>query len=73
MLEKILDQFGAIGVKVDKQGVPILSENRFRKFTAGARKKDGAMAAGYSIMTMKSVLERRETRTAASSTFKLFS
>jgi hypothetical protein len=54
-LERVLNEFGNIGVKVDKNGVPVQSDNGFQKYTH-TRKKDGAMAALYSVMGLRAKL-----------------
>lgn len=56
-LEKCLNQFGNIGVKVDKLGHPVMSENQFRRF-ANTGKKDGAMATLYSTLGMRAMLAK---------------
>lgn len=57
-IEKVLGQFGNIGQKVDKNGAPVLSEKGFQKFE-NKGKKDGAMAAIYSILGLRATLARR--------------
>ena len=57
-IEKTLGQFGNIGQKVDKNGAPVVSEKGFQKFE-NKGKKDGAMAAIYSILGLRATLARR--------------
>lgn len=54
-LEKCLTQFGNIGVRVAKDGSPVMSENQFRRF-ANKGKKDGALASMYSTLGMRCML-----------------
>lgn len=56
-LERVLSEFGNIGVKVDKNGEPVVSEAGFQKYTH-TRKKDGAMAGIYSILGLRARLHR---------------
>lgn len=51
-LDRVLSEFGNIGVKVDKNGAPIQSEAGFQKYTH-TRKKDGAMAELYSFLGLR--------------------
>lgn len=54
-VDRILAQFGNIGVKVDRTGQPVLSEKGFQKFS-NVGKKDGAMAAMYSALGLRARL-----------------
>lgn len=51
-LDKCLAQFGNIGVRVAKDGSPVMSENHFRRFV-NKGKKDGAMASMYSALGLR--------------------
>ena len=64
-LEKVLGQFGNIGVKVDKNGLPMVSEKGFQKFV-NSGKKDGAMAALYSVLGLRATLAQRVAGAARS-------
>lgn len=67
-LTKVLNQFGGIGVKVDKQKMPSLSSNGFQQYTSSG-KKDGAMATLYSFLRMlchlNGMKQRQEEGSAA--------
>lgn len=56
-LEKCLNQFGNIGVKVDRHGQPVMSDQQFRRF-ANTGKKDGALAAMYSVLGLRAIIAR---------------
>ena len=49
MLDKTLLQFGGIGVKVDKEGLPVKSGKGMQQFIESG-KKDGAMATLYAVL-----------------------
>lgn len=66
-LEKCLSEFGNISVRIDKNGAPIVSEKGFQKFTH-TRKKDGAMAAIYSILGIRAHLARQFSTSTRAST-----
>jgi hypothetical protein len=66
-LEKCLSQFGNIGVKVAKDGSPIMSENNFRRFV-NKGKKDGALGAIYSSIGMRCMLSRNQSMAVKKST-----
>ncbi len=56
-LETVLDQFQNIGIKTDRNGNPELSDKGFQKF-GHVGKKDGAMAACYSLLGLRATLQR---------------
>lgn len=57
-IERVMGQFLNIGCKIDKDGSPAKSAlGGYRQFTAGSRKKDGAMAALYGFVRMKMLLD----------------
>lgn len=57
-LERVLNQFGNIDLEVDKDGNPKVSEKGFQKFTHKG-KKDGAMAALYSVHGLRATIAKR--------------
>lgn len=56
-LETVLDQFQNINLDLDKDGNPKLSQKSFQFFTH-VGKKDGAMAACYSLLGLRATLMR---------------
>ena len=73
-IKKAMDQFEGIGVKMDKRTKnPVRSQGGYRMFDAGGRKKDGAMATGYSWTGLMAEIKRRRLKPQkASSGIKIF-